>query len=261
MNVLYEYRPGLKRMGPPKLLSKNALTSVVGFTSVFGFPDYAQEHIKSSKSTANMHNVDLYCDLLYLDFDNDPDAEDKAEQWLNSEGIKYNIYHTGNRGKHFHIPIKPLSGRGLPYKLKQWVASYFPNADLSIYKPSGIIRLPNTPHIKNPGSFKKCINRYDGVLLDIDKYETNTTFEFNAHHHDDDLDPQEIAEKVLLYVFQLVSEGGRNEHLNKIIWACKNGNLDRETCEKFVTFWNNNYCIPKQNDNECQYRIQRMYGL
>lgn len=255
--MLYEYRPAIKRKGAPHLVSKEDMNRVVGFTSVFGFPDETQQMIKLNRSTAGLHNADLYCDTLYLDFDNNPVAEDRAEQWLKQENIRYSIYHTGNRGKHFHIPIQPMCRKGLPYKFKKWVGEYFPSADLSIYKPSGIIRLPNTPHLKNPGSRKRLLEVSAGKLLDFSAYPVTESVPIQEEYTGD----SDFGVLALFYVFCVVGEGRRNEHCNKIIWACHEAGLDPDTCRMLVQHWNNNYCIPSQAESVCQSNIQRVYGL
>jgi hypothetical protein len=260
-NILYEYRAHhSSRSGKPNLLTDEQFSNIVGFRSIFGFPEEAQANIIATRSTANLGNFELYCDMIYLDFDNDEIAEDSAIKWLQKEAIACEIYHSGNRGKHIHIPIVPLQSKGIPNKVRRFVDTYFKGADLSIYKPSGIFRLAGTPHLKRPGNYKDLIHRLEGKVLDINQYPIISDIRFAVSIAADEMDLSFINTLVLQYSHTNISEGGRNTHLNSLIWACSLAGFGMQECKQAVEYWNLNHCSPSLSELDCDYRIKRMYN-
>ena len=165
----YEFRRAKNRSGSPVLLSPDEFTGRAGFISMFGFNDQAEEFIASGRSTAGVDRFPLYSDRLYVEFDDNAAAEDKAINKLKELGYKFCVYHTGNRGHHIHIPITPVERTGLHHYMKAVATAMFKGCDEGIYKATGIIRIPGTVHASTGNKMVK-VYEHDGKVMDIDDH-------------------------------------------------------------------------------------------
>ncbi len=208
MTIWTEIRPTVKRIGPPVFVPINKIYEYQGFRSIFGIKDLAAAKCKQEGSTAGLTDDDLYCDTLFLDFDNDTAAEDKARDILLSKKVKFSEYTTGGRGRHFHVPIRVLTTGPITSNIKGFVRDNFPGADLSIYKTSGIIRLPGTFHEKHPGNKKELVKTVRGSLLEIE--QTEIEYPMPKVVRESEEDPNEALFSAL---FRPIQEGGRNTKL------------------------------------------------
>lgn len=140
-----------------------------GFRSIFAF-DEAFTEILVNKTLVDSKNAVLYSDILFVDFDSDEGVQEFAHLLVDL-GVSFELYSTGRRGKHFHIPIVPMTGIGLGYSHEAWVKEHTKYADFTIYSPRSIIRLPGTWHEKSPGHRKECIYKQEGDTLNIPKID------------------------------------------------------------------------------------------
>ena len=105
--IRYLYTPTVLRQGRPRLLTRDEILHgrLQGFQSVFGYPEETQQIIAKQGNTRDIAHLPVYCDTMFVDFD-DKDVE--ANQFRNSLcecGIGYTMYESGNRSFHFHIPV------------------------------------------------------------------------------------------------------------------------------------------------------------
>ena len=256
----YEYRAAKDRTGPPQLKEKEGFSGLAGFISMFGFNDEASEYIESTRSTRGMDKFPLYADVLYIDFDDNPEAENTTINKLKEMGLAFKVYHTGNRGHHIHISIKPIERVGLPHYMKAVVRNMFKGADDGIYKPTGIIRIPGTYHAST-GLPMLLVYSQDGDIMDLDQYRPKTYI------------PAKSVEKVDkdFLDFMLTrdlnrpsSEGGgpyngRNNHAFAIAATSVRLELEKETALSLLSDWNTRQCFPPLRESELKATVNSAY--
>ena len=254
--IKYEYRPHLLRYGAPQLMPIEAAKGIVGFSSIYGFPAETARCIEDSGSTKDIYGMPLYSDILYLDYDSDEGVEE-ARQILINMGVGFERFTTGNRGCHFHITTKPMTGPLVPSIQKAYVDLTFPHADLSIYKYTGIIRNTGTWHLKNPGKRKELVEEVSGKRLIIDlspPKDRDQTRVFYA-----DLDPEEADIILGQRLLNPISEGGRNNGLYILAYMAKVAMYDKAAARDMLWQYNCTMIQPPLDDREFNSVINSCY--
>lgn len=256
---LVEIRPGVRRMGKPKLVPLADVGNYTGFRSVFAYPPETAEIIELQGGTQGLRGFEVYADTILMDFDDHDPVE--FRQLLISEQIAHEIYDSGGRSIHVHIPLdEPVCGSWVPAAMKQWVLRYAPTADISFYSPSGQYRLPGTFHAKHPGKCKTLISSMKGRMIRLEEPE----YKPNAPIHEDD----EVTEEDLFAeLTSKKSVGGRSMQLWKI--ATKAGQLGKteEQALDLMRFWNSHAATPPHDEevlinqlNSAYKRLRRRTG-
>lgn len=163
----YEVRRTVERHGPPVYVQHGELVGMTGFRSVYGFDRETRDMILTRGSVRDLDGLPVYSDTLFIDFDG-MEGVNVLDNALRGEGIRYEVWDTGRRGVHFHIPIAPMFGPGVPYSQLRWVREHAPGEwDGTVYRPHSVIRLPGTMHEKNPGHGKEVLWASPGKTLII----------------------------------------------------------------------------------------------
>ena len=254
--IKYEYRSSQGRHGSPDLRTKDEFGGCGGFISVFGFPEKASEYIETLGATRGVGQFPLYADTLYLDFDDNPEGEKKSIEWLVINGIQHTVYYTGNRGHHVHIPITPKTGTNLPHFVKTVVKKLFPGADESIYKATGVVRLPGTYHSKTRKPMVEVSSGGDKVL-DLDSHRPKGYMPIKQITADED--PAFLDLMLTRDLNRTVSEGGRNNSAFHIAATAVKLKIEKAVTEELLTEWNETRCIPSLRDNEIKTILNSAY--
>lgn len=239
---MFELRKTTVRLGPVRLVSREELDISTGFRSVYCFGQDAVAHIKLTNSTAGLKGLDLYSNELLVDFDNQPEAALKFEQFL--QNYNYSKWDSGGRSIHFHVAIEPMSGPTVPESHKEFMQQIAPLADMSIYKTSGMYRLPGTFHHKYRGNFKyKLYEQTNKPLLKINTIKSSPTKLTPALPYDDSTD---LRPYLLFQSFKKVVEGtvGRNNHVFILAALCRDTGMASEEALELITSWNLSCCHP-----------------
>lgn len=139
-----------------------------GFRSVYMFDEEDAATIRYNGHSRGFKYFDLYSDCLFVDIDiKTPEEAQKAVEdvkRLKALGIRFDIYDSGNRSVHLHIPHELMHSRHMPYTHMKVVEKLGITCDLSIYRGNSLYRLPRTIHTKtgNPKVLKESV---DGKLL------------------------------------------------------------------------------------------------
>ena len=245
--IKYEYRSTGRRTSKPKLLKNYEFRGLAGFRSLFGFSKEAIDHIEYTQATRGVGKFPLYMDTLILDFDDNPLAQEKAKEWLEEKGYGYTTYTTGNRGEHIHIPIEPMQQIGLAPLVKSIVQKLFPGADESIYKPTGVIRLPGTYHSKTGSKMCK-LNDIKGTKLRIINYKPEgfAPIPYGLKEQN----PEQLEAWLIRDLHKYVGDGGRNNHLFHICATAIRLGYPFETTEELARSWNETYASPSIREGE-----------
>lgn len=230
-----EVRAAVRRSGPPKLVPLSEVGKYTGFRSVFAYPKEVAEKILEQGGSYGLRGVPVFADTLFMDFDNYDPAEFVA--WLREQGYAFDLYDSGNRSVHIHIPITPLFGSWVPAALKAWTEEHAPRADTSFLHPAGQYRLSGTFHSKNPGRCKTLLESVQGRVLEIAQPEA------------EDAEPQEFAPEesptqFYASLLQSAPEGRRRPRAFSLAVAGLKSGHDSDEVLTLLQWWNSRYCNP-----------------
>lgn len=255
--IYYEYRPTVKRVGAPKLITSEEVAKVRGFVSVYGFDEEGKRYVEDSKGTFGIQGHTLYSNLLYIDIDNNDELAEYIRADLEKRNVTFSMYYTGGRGFHFHIPIVPMWGTAIHYKQKVWVGYLYPGADCSLYKSTGIIRTPGTFHSKNPGEFKRLVHTFQGDVLEIDTSNLPLPLETELTTQDgEEMDRENMLDHLLS---KAICDGGRNTGIYKRAFICKQAGFDRDKTTRILRAYNAALVHPRLPDYELTRTIGSAY--
>ena len=253
--AVVEIRASVVRAGPPRLVPYAERYNHTGFTSMYGYTQAAAEYIRQSSGTRGMKEFPIYSDTLFVDFDNEEEAADDFRGLVESLGHSFEMYHSGGRSIHFHIPIEPMFGQGVPDSQKYWMEQAAPAADMSIYRHAGLYRLPGTYHAKYPGQKKHLLYSSDGSILRIENRPQGQVV-FEEEGPKDEAYFHDILGKLL---HMRASEGDRHKHAYKITMACRTSGKDEHYTRRLLGMWNRERCLPPKPDWELEKLINWVY--
>lgn len=244
--MLYEYRPSVSRSSKIKLVTKEELTNLTGFQSIYGFPPDVATKVLDQGGTWGMRSLKLYSDTLFLDIDDNDELANRIQQHLENQEIGHEMYFTGNRGYHFSIPIVPMLGVSVPLDQKRWVNHYFKGVDTSIYKTSGLIRLPGTYHTSNPGKKKVLVSSYtasEPLEIDLSTVPLEAPKQIST-----DLDDAEgLLDRGWL---RRDFETGRNRSIYNRAFLCSVTGIDEDRAIELLLMYNSIMVSPSLPENE-----------
>ena len=244
MIILYEWRKKTRRTGKPTLDFKCPTTSDdYNFRSVYGYPQETVDFINKNNNTRNLKGKPVYSDELLIDIDN-PENITEVEKKLFKLRISYDVYVTGNRGMHYHVPILPMVGTGVVYSQVQFLKNIgiYDLIDNSIYKEGGQFRAVHAVHGKT-GKRKYKIGSVAGTTLEIPTLVPPPISVVTYSEEGTEEDMQS-------YINNLLAKrdvGGRHMHMF-IIWksGLKAG-IDPDTIKNNIRWWNSNQNTPHDN--------------
>ena len=250
-----EIRPSLKRFDKIQFVPLEEAYNYTGFRSVFSFSEEVKDRCVELGTSRGLTDADLKCDTLFLDFDSNSEAEDKAREWLNSHNTRYQEYHTGGRGAHFHVPISIPNDGISTSNIKGFVRNNFPGADLSIYKTSGIFRLPGTFHEKHPGKFKRLVNEHEGQILRLGQTQVDVPMP-RIFSQESDIDSKQALLNALL---TMAHEGKRNTRVFIVGCMAKAAGLAQFEAEDLALKYNMFQVSPPLDPREVLAAIRSSY--
>jgi hypothetical protein len=255
--ALVEIRTTVIRNGTPRLVPYKDKGKYTGFTSVYGFLEDAADQINRSGSTKNISRLPVYSDVLYVDFDNQDEAAKEMESMLRDRNISFSMYHSGGRSIHFHVDIEPMAGVNVPDSQKYWMQENAPLADMSIYRHTGMYRLPFTFHAKYPGKQKKLLGCNEGAKL---KIENRPIVKVSMVDTDENMSAKEHYKILGRLLHMPAAEGDRHRHALKIVTACKHSGESDDDARRLVGMWNKDACSPPKADWELDKIVRWVYG-
>ena len=248
----YEIRPTFRRSGRVTLTED--CTKYTGFRSVYGFDKDGEDYIVQNGGTHGIRSYKLYSDTLFIDIDDNVEASDAIEAQLQEMGVGFDVYFTENRGNHFHIPIVPMYGLDTAYQQKKYVERTFIGADTSIYKSTGIIRLPGTFHFKRPGHKKHLIRSHEGGILTIPREDISPEV-FDCYLGHDEWIEKKLDEKWCVRV----EEGGRNRAIYNLAFMNSLANKKFDEALNNILTYNLHMVLPPLSDLEVVQTVKSAY--
>ena len=211
------------------LLIPDSVDMGKGFRSLYKYDSNQKSIIEAQASMANLDNMAVYSDTLFIDIDNNEDAMKAMRFALVDRDIHYELYESGGKGYHFHIPLKETyQHTRLPEIQKQWVKSLGIPVDESIYKHAGLFRLPGQRHAKT-GKKKEIIAEQCALLLELDMNIQLPTAKPTRMCSSLSTSAEALNE-CLFYLINEPAEGGRYMKL----WHLAKGLQEAEFTEEFA---------------------------
>jgi hypothetical protein len=216
MTILYEVRPEVMRKSDVHMVPANQIHKYTGFQSVYGYPEEVVRQVRR------------------------PAMEFK--EMLDMQGYSYEMYDSGNRSQHFHVPIEPMFGPLVPLMQRFWMQEHVPLADMSIYKTSGVFRIKGTQHQKT-GKYKVLLHVNKGpktlkIEVEIPDEEPETT-----RHNSTDKD---LGSVLFAMVNRKVSKGtlGRANYVYRMARLANDAGVGMQEAMDMIERWNWTLCSP-----------------
>jgi len=248
-----EVRSGLRRNGPPNLVSLSEVDQYTGFRSVCCFPLEVANLIRTQKGTANLRGQPVYADTLFMDFDGHDPIEFRA--WLIASGLGHTEWNSGGRSVHFHIPMVPALGVWVPAAMKAWTKKHAPSADTSFLHAAGMYRLPGTYHAKHPGRRKELVHSCNGRLLELFATESETIgqlFDYGGS----------TKEEFFTLLMAAKGEGQRAPFIWRLATVGAQAGLEFFECLEHIRWWNAHMASPPRDDltvvRQCESAYRRL---
>jgi hypothetical protein len=105
-----------------------------------------------------------------MDFDDDEPSAAEAYYTLINLGVGFEVWDSGGRSIHIHLPHSPITGYSLAYTHKKFIIDNNIRCDMSLYEEGRLFRLEGTVHLK---TFKPKIllETVPGNLLHLERLE------------------------------------------------------------------------------------------
>lgn len=221
--------------------------SLRGFRSVYFYGQQAYDHIMQEQAVRNLNRFPVFSDTLFVDFDDGNDSKDRFATILETAGHGYEMYFSGKKGCHFHVPIEPMWGAAVPYSQKMWVSSLgIETIDTSIYRHTGLFRLPGTIH-QATGNKKMLIKKVDGRPLEIPIIDIGTE-EGLYGVHTDNLSLVKACHTILRAASTGALPGHRHNTLLAVAKNLVAAGMEEATCIDICSAVNEFFDEPKSQE-------------
>lgn len=221
-----------------------------GFRSVYMFDAEAKEVIETQGSSQGFARFKQYSNTLFVDFDK-PSADISGfQQWLDRKNLAYEKYVSGrSTGVHFHIAQTLYSGDNLAAFHKRFVESLDVGADLAIYRPHMLFRLPNTVH-EVTGIQKHLVYTSSGQDIleldfdDADPLNKEVFCKFNKFE-DSEISLKFVFSQLMLFTDNQPIEGTRTQTLWSLGRMLADSGISHSSTYELLLEVNNTWQNPK----------------
>ena len=192
--------------------------------------------------------------LILIDIDKSENVE-KVKSLIDNLGIGYEIWTTGNRGCHIHIPIKPMLGVNVVYSQKHWLESVglWALVDRSIYRPAGLFRAAGAVHSLTKKT-KRMLSAHKGKLLEIRMLVPPPVTENN----DWDLEETDPSRLFNFFMNLLACRdmGDRHTHMYILFKSGQSAGLPRDEIEDCIRWWNQTMTEMPHRDDAVERKLK-----
>jgi len=117
------------------------------FYSMYNFTGEVLSQVRASKSTAGLQGLKMNSNILFIDLDSHEEA-DRAKVREALKDYYYEEYFSGSKGYHWHVRHQDVTSEHLVHSHKEFIKDLGIEdiVDTSIYRESGIIRIPDSIH-------------------------------------------------------------------------------------------------------------------
>lgn len=230
------------------MLPADEVKNLQGFRSVYGFSQEDAASIRQSGNSKGFVAYPLISDCLFIDLDHGESHVKQTEEFLKSKNVAYQLYSSGGKGFHFHIPHKLLQGYDIYKTHERYAKKICGDAyDPSIYRPGSLIRLPNTVH-KKTGKQKELITVSLGQSLKIVHKDDDRVYTSRGiYTSSEDILPMSLCQ-ALAYCNNTPVRGKRYMTLWSLGSSLVEAGFSRESIFDFLLIINNSWADKKPAD-------------
>jgi len=228
-----------------------------GFRSLMMFDQTTTDEIREQKNSKGFDRFEVYSDILFIDIDTGDRDVSQIKAWICDNKYPAEIYLSGGKGYHFHIPIEMMRGQDVPYSQKIFLQGTGLPVDLSIYRASGLIALPGRRHPKTGvrKTLVETLEGSEGLSIPIVKKPEIDLSEFEE---DNNLFARSLIRVLGAYDFE---PGPGNRHMT--IWSIatnmRDAGLHYDTALDILEGLNKTWQEPKES-KELEMAVQKAYG-
>ncbi len=147
-----------------------------GFRSVYMYQQEAVDFFRRKGTVVGADQFEVFSDTLFVDFDAQPEAVTEMANRLRAKNIGFQIWESGSKGHHFHIPLAELQAdKDLPAIHKTLMEATKLPVDSSIYRHTGLFRLPGAIHKKTrKPKVLTCEHAGEPLFFDLNQFRPAT---------------------------------------------------------------------------------------
>ncbi len=234
-----------------------SLSKMRGFRSMYMFPKDAVDFMMKNDSVGGITRYPVYSDTLFVDFDSGDGSSEAFEAILQSQKYAYTLYNSGKKGVHFHVPIDPMFHTDVPHSQRIWMASLgLASVDLSIYRHTGLFRLPGTIH-KDTGRKKEMVRESLGLRLSIPIVPRNVS-DITIETYGGSTFAQALQNALRSFIDD-PGPGNRHMRLVQVAKGFIEAGISAEASEEIIRAVNAEWSNPKADDeiSDCVRRAVR----
>ena len=243
------------------LISRDELEGLTGFQTVYGYDVEVRDILRAQKNSLGLARFVPSSDCLYVDFDDQPEEAAKLRLSLIDNDFVYEMYDSGNRSVHFHIPHEMKRSKDLPHTHKcvlEKLGVAMGKVDTTLYRPNSLFRLNGTAHHKT-GNKKVLTEKGGSYILDFNIIPTpERRFEEASGLETPGLVLESFLSHMHSMLLQTVDSGSRHANLFKVGCNVYDLGIDSRAALTFATLINNTFLEPKP-DSEVERAIQGAY--
>lgn len=238
----HEVRTEVVREGSPVLVESgnDIAPGAYNFRSTFDYPEETAAFIRANDNTRDLTGLPISTDTILIDIDEEEFVVE-ARDILFAQGVAVEEYKTGNRGCHFHVPLRTrITGVDVLYTVKAWLKDIglWSYLDDSVYREGGQFRLESATHGKT-GKSKVLVDDIDGPRLELDLRKTPPKVVHAA-----EVDVNGDVRNFFLNLLAKRDVGHRHQHCF-ILWTTGlQAGFDAETVRESILTWNSNQDTP-----------------
>jgi hypothetical protein len=190
--------------------------------------------IKEQGGTFGLSSMPLYTDRVILDFDDAPEDYERSVAYCLKQDWDFDAYLTGNRGHHIHIYVVPYSEPGVHIRSATWASAHFKGYDDTMFKCSGVTRIPGTHHSKTGRKMVRVDGSRSGVTPDI--RDAKLSIPTVAHNLGEDTN-EDRRVIFSLMLNKRIRKGGRNEYAFKLAACGLDSGVDPKDLQMLLEYW------------------------
>lgn len=257
MTYFYHVRPTKVRRGKPIMLPLEALENQTGFASLYGVNNLTKAKIQRVGHLRDLHQVKLFADKIVIDFDDSPIEAENFWRKCKENKWAADLYLIGGwHSAHVVLSHKDLFELDLNLRHKEWARLNAPGCDLSIYKPSGIIRCEGNQHETRIGEYKEWTAACAGADIELPPIPERKLSK-RQYEARDDIDEEEAALDNM--IMTAIAAPGRNNFAYGIAKKCAEIGKEFEYAERILDVWNRIYCNPPLGQEKIEHALRSGY--
>lgn len=238
-------------------VSVDDLDIYTGYRSVFAWSKEDAVEAKTAGTVKVLKDRPAFTDTIFVDFDNNEKGALAFKKDLDDEDLLYEMYTSGGRSLHFHIPTVPAYDIRVPNSVRKFMQNFSQHGyDQSVYNYCSLFRLSGTIHEKT-GKPKELIDRGGFFTLELNLVEPDKIAIIPTEH-----DALAVAMAIYCnYIGTGVAEGGRYTVQWKVAKAFQEAGLSFDTALELVLAMDESWKNLSKGPEETKRAVRDAYRI